>query len=82
MISISDLRRNDFRLRFETEIIPSLFRDGNRDRIISVSNQRRNLRRKSFSLYLETETPSLFRDGNRDRIFSVSNQRRKKSVFD
>ena len=73
MISVSDLRRNDFRLRFETEIIPSLFRDGieteipsqNRDGIISVSN----LRRKSFRLYLETEIetelfPSRIGDGN------------------
>ena len=64
------------------ETILSLFRDVNRDRIISVPNQRRNLRRKLFSLYLETVIPSLFRDGNGDRIFSVSNQRRKKSVFD
>ena len=50
MISVSNLRWNDFRLKFETEIIPSLFRDGNRDRIIFVSNQR-------------PKNPSLIRDG-------------------
>ena len=48
----------------ETEIIPSLFRDGNRDRIISVSNQRRKFR-------------SLFPSLNRDGIISVSNLGRK-----
>ena len=73
MISVSNLRRKLFRLYLETEIIPSLFRNGNRDRIISVSNQRRkksvfDLRRKVRSLF-----PSL----NRDGMISVPNLRRK-----